>query len=158
MLPDGRLIGVVVRAEAEHQRRRLYLVPLAAAVDRDQGLGEAITSSGARLLVVRHAALYREALLESTLGADGLPRRIDQLRDLDVFGVKPADLPGGSIYLDYLARDDDDQLDQRLMNAVGDSACCSSWGLGLGEVQVPGGSGWPGLASASAAAPQLPGP
>jgi tetratricopeptide (TPR) repeat protein len=120
VLPDGRLIGLVVAAEAEHQQRRLYLVPLAEVLDRDRKLGAVVGSFGAPLLVeARHAAQYRKALRESTLGADGLPRRIDQLRDLAMFGVKPADLPGEPTYLDYVARDEDDRLEQRLVDAIG---------------------------------------
>jgi Tfp pilus assembly protein PilF len=119
VLPDGRLIGLVVDAEAEHQQRRLYLVPLAEVLDRDAEFGVVAGSAGAPLLVeVRHAAQFRETLMKSTLGTDGLPRRIDQIHDLGVFGVERADLPGEPTYLDYVDRDDDHLLERRLADAV----------------------------------------
>ena len=42
LLPDGRLIGVVVAAEAARQQRRLYVVPLATAVTGSPRLNRAL--------------------------------------------------------------------------------------------------------------------
>ncbi|WP_405812921.1 MULTISPECIES: trypsin-like peptidase domain-containing protein [unclassified Streptomyces] len=52
LLPDGRLIGVVVDAEAGHEQRRLYLVPLSKALQSSQSLRDALTTVvGAPVLI-----------------------------------------------------------------------------------------------------------
>ena len=61
----------------------------------------------------------RNALKPSTLGADVMPLRINQISDLKVFGVKSADLPDvADPYLTYVTRDDDAKLEQHMSDAV----------------------------------------
>jgi TPR repeat protein len=120
ILPDGRLVGLVVTAESEHQERRLYLVPLAPVLEEAEGfadrLGE-ITGRRERP-ETREAARYRRVLQAKCLGNDGQPQAIGDVQDTSVFGVKPADLPGESTYLDYVPRDDDDALRDALREAI----------------------------------------
>jgi tetratricopeptide (TPR) repeat protein len=119
VLPDGRLIGIVVQAEGGHQRRRLFLVPLADALDRDPALRSVLEFLAPPVIIeARHADLYRNALKRPSLGADGVPLRVDQIADLEVFGVRPAGVPDEPKYLAYAARDGDPELDRRLAEAV----------------------------------------
>jgi hypothetical protein len=120
LLPDGRLIGLVVDAEAEHQQRRLYLVPLAAVLERAEGFTAALSGLTGRREVAeaRQAPSYRAVLRPDSLTADGLPRPLGEVEELSVFGVKPADLPGESTYLDYVPRDGDAALREGLQDAI----------------------------------------
>ena len=62
LLPDGRLVGVVVAAEAARQHRRLYVVPLATAMGASLRLAKALaTVAGAPVVVEpRHPAVTRD--------------------------------------------------------------------------------------------------
>ena len=120
ILPDGRLIGVVVTAEAEHQQRRLYLVPLAPLLERAAGFAEAWAERTGRreTAQARNAALWTTLLDARCVGQDGVPAPIGVLEDLGAFGVKVADVPGEPPYLHYVPRDDDRELRAALDRAV----------------------------------------
>ena len=117
---DGRLIGLVKAAEVEHQERRLYVVPLAAVIEKESGFVEALEELTGRRPVaqVRSAALWSDLLEEGCLGEDGLPAPIGVLDDLSVFGVKPASIAGEPPFLDYVPRDAEDELLEALDAAV----------------------------------------
>jgi TPR repeat protein len=119
-LADGRLIGIVVTAEADHQRRRLYLVPLAAVLERCGDFVERVSelTGGPLQATARDAPRYRAVLKTNCLGSDGLPQRLSEIEDLMVFGVKAAGLPGEPAYLDYVPRDDDNRLHDALSEAT----------------------------------------
>jgi TPR repeat protein len=122
-LPDGRLVGVVVNAEDAHQQRRLYLVGLAAVLEQADGFRGELSRLAGRdeVAEARDAPSYRAALRESSLGPDGIPRRVGELskfEELSVFGVKSADLPGEPTYLDYVPRDSDEGLREALQEAI----------------------------------------
>ena len=116
---DDRLIGIVVIAEVELQHKRLYLVPLADALRCAPGFADALGALTGRQSIaeVRHARRFEAVCLDECLGPDKLPRRIADLTDLAAFGVKPADLPGESTYLNYVPRDYDQQLRAKLEQA-----------------------------------------
>jgi hypothetical protein len=117
--PDGRLLGVVATAEPRDQRR-LYVVPLAAALPRAEGLAGALASAGGPVGVeVRDARLFRTVLHATSLDGRGAPLQVHELDDLGAFGVKPADVPGEATYLDYVPRDDDQRLRDHLREAIG---------------------------------------
>src|SRR5439155_26670455 len=116
---DGRLLGLVVAAEADHQERRLYVVPLATALDQDRALSEAVAGlAGAVRVEARTAPRFRDALKPECLGSDGLPCAIGDIDDVGAFGAKPADLPGESQYLTYVPRDGDGELQDSLAEAM----------------------------------------
>ncbi len=116
VLPDGRLIGLVVAAEAAHQQRRLYLVPLAAALAEAEGFAR-LADHDLRV-EARHGPAYRAALRSECLGDDGAPLRIGELEELSAFGVKPAGVPDEPTYLAYVPRDRDAELAQGLAKAI----------------------------------------
>jgi TPR repeat protein len=118
VLPDGRLIGVVVAAEAGHQARRLYVVPLADVLDRSARFSVSRVALGVSVQPeVREAPVHRRVLARGSLTADGSPRRVNAIEDLGAFGVKPADVPGEPPYLRYVDRDDDGPLADALARA-----------------------------------------
>ena len=121
LLPDGRLIGVVVDAETAHQQRRLYVVPLATAIAQSPRLAEALaTVLGAPMIAeTRHALAWRKVLQNDTLRADGSPLRLGEVLDLGLFGVKPVSLEDEPTYLNYVPRDDDGGLAAALADAAG---------------------------------------
>ena len=112
LLPDGRLVGIVVAAEDSHQQRRLYVVPLAAALTQSPSLARALTVvAGAPMVAeAKSAPVNRRALYIQSLGADGVPQKLCEVTDLGVFGVKPVDLADEPPYLNYVPRDDDGKL------------------------------------------------
>jgi hypothetical protein len=74
VLPDGRLVGLVVTAESEKQLGRLYVVPLADVLAAQPALVEALEAVSGRVVVeVRHAPVYRRLLYGSSLDAGGGP-------------------------------------------------------------------------------------
>jgi hypothetical protein len=95
LLPDGRMVGIVVGAETRHQQRRLYVVPLADVLDHSASIGDALASAlGAPVIAeVRQAPLFRDVLHDQCLGSDGQPARIREA-SLRAFGVKVAGDPG----------------------------------------------------------------
>jgi TPR repeat protein len=120
LLPDGRLVGLLVAAEAEHQERRLYLVPLADLIEEETDFAGRLSVITGRTEVAqaRDAPQYRAVLQARCLGADGLPRAARELEELSAFGVKPADLPGEPRYLKYVPRDQDSDLRAALCEAI----------------------------------------
>ena len=120
LLPDGRLVAVVVAAESAHQQRRLYVVPLAQALAQAPGLSAALATAS-RAPVVIEAQRRPPTARSSTsmsLGVDGIPLQLGEVSDLGVFGVKPVDLAGEPRYLDYVPRDDDNELIEALREAA----------------------------------------
>ena len=120
MLPDGRLIGLVLAAESGHQERRLYLVPLATMFDNAGGFAAALAGqTGHPAIAQAYAApLWKRVLGADCLGADGLPAPIAALDDLGAFGVKAAHVPGELAYLEYVPRDGDTDLRAALDRAI----------------------------------------
>jgi tetratricopeptide (TPR) repeat protein len=120
VLADGRLAGIVVDAEAGHQQRRLYVVPLAAALTDSEDLSAAVAAVvGAPPVVeARYAPIYRRVLYRQSLHVDGTPLRLGNVTDLGVFGVKPVNFADEPTYLNYVPRDDDDRLTQALRDAA----------------------------------------
>jgi Trypsin-like peptidase domain len=131
VLADGRLAGIVVDAEAAHQQRRLYMVPLAPALVQSAGLAAAMAAVvGAPVVAeARSAPMYRRLLYSDSLGVDGTPLRLGEITDLGVFGVKPVGLAGEPPYLNYVPRDDDG----RLIGALGEAAAANRMLLLVGD-------------------------
>jgi hypothetical protein len=139
LLPDGRLCGIVVAAQAHHQQRRLFMVPLAMALADSAQLVAALTAATGRPPIAEalSAPLYRRVLYQESVGEDGLPRRLGEIANLGVFGVKPVDLADEPPYLNYVVRDDDSRLTaalgelagQRVLMLVGDSGSGKSRSL-----------------------------
>lgn len=131
LLPDGRLAGIVVAAQASHQQRRLFVVPLAIALSQSPHLVTALATvvGGQQAAEELLAPQYRRVLDRESVGEDGLPRRLAEITDLGVFGVKPVDLSGEPPYLNYVPRDDDTRLvtalrelgGKRMVMLIGDS-------------------------------------
>jgi hypothetical protein len=83
LLADGRLAGIAVAAEVGHQQRRLYVVPLAAALAQSAELAAAAAVVGAPLVAeARSAPSYRRLLYPKSLGADGTPLQLGEVEDL----------------------------------------------------------------------------
>src|SRR6266545_2228959 len=120
LLPDGRLVAVVVAAESAHQQRRLYVVPLALALTKTPELTSALaTVTGARVVIeAQLAPAYRRGLYNTSLRADGTPMQLGEAADLGVFGVKPIELAGEPSYLNYVPRDGDNALAAALRAAA----------------------------------------
>src|SRR5262249_41144332 len=97
VLADGRLTGLVTTAEAGHQQRRLYVVPLAdvlAQSNKIAGALEAVLAAPA-VTEVRDAPRYRDVLQDACLGPDGMPVLVKEA-NLKAFGVKPRGGAGGA--------------------------------------------------------------
>ncbi len=109
---DGRLIGLVKAAEVEHQKRRLYVVPLAEVIANEAGFANALQAlTGVRPVAqARSAPVWEELVEPDCVGEDGLPAPIGLVDDLAAFGVKPASVEGEPPFLDYVPRDDDNKL------------------------------------------------
>ncbi len=120
LVPDGRLVAVVVAAESAHQQRRLYVVPLALALTKTPELTSALaTVTGARVVIeAQLAPAYRRVLYNTSLRADGTPMQLGEAADLGVFGVKPIELAGEPSYLNYVPRDGDNALAAALRAAA----------------------------------------
>jgi len=118
VLPDGRLVGVVVAAESEHDARRLYVVPLAEALDASTELVATFSSLLGQPIPVKAKAapLMEDILQEACLGEDGLPVRVREA-GLSAFGVKEADVLGEPTFLNYVPRDDDQTLEEAVEQA-----------------------------------------
>jgi hypothetical protein len=116
VLPDGRLAGIAVAADPRHQQRRLYVVPLASALAQSEKLATALADVAGAPVPVETllAPRYRRLLHDDTLRPDGSPLCLDEVADLGVLGVKPADLLGEPAYLTYVPRDDDSRLRRKL--------------------------------------------
>ena len=132
VLPDGRLAGLVVNAQADHQQRRLYVVPFADVLTRSGDIAGALTAvvDGPVLIEVRDAPLYRDVLQDGCLAPDGFPVLVREA-SYEAFGVKLADVPGEPDFLDYVPREADQKLHdglhaaqarRRMLLVVGGSA------------------------------------
>ena len=120
LLADGRLAGIAVAAEAGHQQRRLYVVPLAVALAQSAKFAAAMAAVVGVPVVAeaRSAPSYRRVLYNESLRADGTPLELGEDVDLGVFGVKRVDLTDEPTYLNYVPRDDDDRLTEALHEAA----------------------------------------
>ena len=120
ILPDGRLVGLAVVAEALHQQRRLCVVPFANVLDQSSGIARALSDVLAvpALIEVRDAPRYQAVLKSSCLGPDGAPLPLAAWKDLKAFGVKAADLPEDPLYLNYVPRELDGVLRDALVEIV----------------------------------------
>ena len=118
VLADGRLAGLVAAAEAGHQQRRLYVVPLADVLAQSGRIAGAFAAALADPVVVevRDAPLYRDVLQDGCLGPDGMPLLVREA-SLKAFGVKPAGVPGEPTFLGYVPRDTDRKLRDGLQTA-----------------------------------------
>jgi tetratricopeptide (TPR) repeat protein len=118
VLPDGRLAGLVVDAEAGHQQRRLYVVPFADALAHSGDIAMALTAAlgGPVVIEVRDAPLYCDVLQDGCLGPDGFPLLVREA-SYKAFGVKLAGVPGEPDFLDYVPRDTDQKLHDGLQTA-----------------------------------------
>jgi hypothetical protein len=118
ILPDGRLVGVVVAAESAHEVRRLYAVPLAEALGASPQFTAVLRSLLGQPMPVeaRAAPLLRDILRDSCLGPDGLPLLVREA-GLEAFGVRDAEVLGEPRFLDYVPRDDDQDLVDGLQRA-----------------------------------------
>jgi hypothetical protein len=136
VLPDGRLVGIVVAAEADHQLGRLYMVPLAEVLAQSLPVAAALSAVLGHDVIAqaREAKLYSDILEGGCLGADGLPTQVADA-GLAAFGVKPAGLPDEPEFLDYVPRDGDHELresmqqahaERRMLLVVGGSAAGKS--------------------------------
>jgi tetratricopeptide (TPR) repeat protein len=116
----GRLVGVVVRAHPERQRRRL-LVALFEEACLDPAFPEAAQSVGLHPVVEdRLAPAWRGSVNARSLTPAGVPAAVGYIEDLRVFGVHAvlASDTGTGPYPPYLPRDIDVELDQLLAEAV----------------------------------------
>ena len=118
VLPDGRLAGLVVGAETGHQRRRLYVVPIAEVLDLSPriAMGLADILNDLAIAEVRDAPLYREILRDECLNPDGIPKMV-RVAGLGAFGVKAAGIPEEPAFLKYVPRDSDQDLRDKLLRA-----------------------------------------
>jgi TPR repeat protein len=132
VLPDGRLAGLVVSAEAGHQQRRLYVVPFADVLEGSAGIAGALAGvvGGPVVIEARDAPQYRDVLQGGCLAPDGFPVRVREA-GYKAFGVTLAGVPGEPDFLDYVPRDADQKLrdglhaaqtGQRMLLVVGGSA------------------------------------
>ena len=149
VLAAGRLAGLVVAAETEHQQRRLYVVLFTDVLAHSAGIARALAAmvGGPAVMEVRDAPLYRDVLQNGCLAPDGTPVLV---RDAGykAFGVKPADLPGEPKFLDYVPRDADQKLHDRLRAAQARQRML---------LVVGGSAGGKSRSAAEAARRQLPG-
>ena len=118
VLPDGRVVGIVVAVEAGHQLQRLYMVPLAEVLAQSQSVAATLSAALGHKVVAqaREAKLYADVLEGRCLGADGLPTLVTDA-NLAAFGVKRAGLPDEPEFLDYVPRDGDHELRQSMQRA-----------------------------------------
>ena len=120
VLPDGRLIGLVVTAESGHDERRLYVVPLAGIFERTGEFAAALEGQTGRREIpqARRAPVWERLIEPDCLGGDGLPPRVSALGDLGAFGVKDANVSDEPPYLAYVPRDAEEDLRSALERAV----------------------------------------
>ena len=118
LLSDGRLVAIVVDAEAEHQQRRLYVVPMAEVLAQSGPVAAALSAAlGAPVAAeARDAPLYRTVLHTGCLAPDGQPILVSEA-GYRAFGVKPAGVPDEPSFLDYVPRDGDQRLRDALRTA-----------------------------------------
>ena len=119
ILPDGRLVGIVVGAEAGHQSRRLYVVPLAQALAQSAPVARALSAAlgGAVVVQARDAQLYADVMTAECLGPNGAPASVGEA-GLKAFGVKAAGISSEPPFLDYVPRDGDQELRDGLLRAL----------------------------------------
>ncbi|TDU73485.1 bifunctional trypsin-like peptidase domain-containing/SEL1-like repeat protein [Streptomyces sp. KS 21] len=120
IVSDGRLACIIVDVESDRENRRLYAVPIASALPRCPDLAYELIRVSSDSLIVEHrkAPTYRELFHHASLGQDGTPLRLRDVENLEVFGVKPADLPGDPAFWEYAPRDRDEYLRGQLEEAA----------------------------------------
>jgi TPR repeat protein len=118
VLPDGRLVGLVVDAEAGRQQRLMYVVPFAEVLASSGDIAEALAVmvDGPLVMEVRDAQLWRYFLQDGCLGPEGFPFLVSEA-SYKAFGVKLAGVPGEPAFLNYVPRDADQKLQDRLQTA-----------------------------------------
>ncbi len=118
ILGDGRLVGIVVGAERNHEQRRLRVVPLADVLVQSADVAEALLAVlGSRVFAeARDAPVYREILRAESLGRDGLPTLVRDA-ELNAFGVESVGIPHEQRFLSYVPRDHDADLRTALAKA-----------------------------------------
>jgi len=118
ILGDGRLAGLIVAAESDHQQRRLYVVPLHDVLAVSDPIAGALAAvqGGPAIVEAREAPLYRDVLQDSCLAPEGMPILVREAT-YKAFGVKAAGLPGEPAFLEYVPRDADQKLRDGLQTA-----------------------------------------
>ena len=118
VLGDGRLAGLVVAAEAGHQQRRLYVVPIHDVLAESAPIRDALARVLGDPIVIeaKDAPLYRAVLQDGCLAPDGTPLLVREA-SYKSFGVKAAGVPGEPFVLDYVPRDADQKLQDGLQAA-----------------------------------------
>ena len=113
--PHGRLVGVVVKVDADRQQRRLYVTPLPNPA-ANPGFSAALTAVGAQpVMEAANAPAVRRLLAQ--WDQRGRPRAVGEVTGLDVFGARKArtDIDThGNPYYPYVAR----RLDRDLAVAL----------------------------------------
>ncbi len=105
LLPDGRLVGLLVTAESARQERRLYMVPLARAIGASSCLSQALSSVTGTQVVVEPRSLGASPGMRATWrirpSLEGLPalspRFVAQDHALKDVRRKLVDLGGGPV-------------------------------------------------------------
>jgi tetratricopeptide (TPR) repeat protein len=113
--PHGRLLGVVVKVDADRQQQRLYVAPLPDPA-ADTGFSAALAAVGAQpVMEAANAPAVRRLLAQ--WDQRGRPRVVGEVTGLDVFGARKArtDIDThGDPYYPYVAR----RLDRDLALAL----------------------------------------
>ena len=129
---QARLLGLVVKAHPERQRRRLLVLPT-EDVASDPGFAAAAAAVGLDPAVEDFwAPSWRESVEPRALTATGVPPTVAEIEDLKVFGIHGSSVGARGSYVDYVRRDKDAELGnalagaragaQRVILVVGDSA------------------------------------
>ena len=132
----SRLLGLVVKAHPERQRRRLLVVPVEDAAS-DPAFAAAAAVVGLNPAVENFwAPSWRESVEPRALTATGVPLAVADVQDLKVFGVHGSSAGTRGSHLEYVGRDRDVELGdalagargggQRVVLVVGDSAAGKS--------------------------------
>jgi len=118
ILGDGRLAGLVVNAESDHQQRRLYVVPFHDVLAGSGRIAGALAAvlGGPAVVEAREAPLFRDVLQDGCLTPEGVPVLAGEA-SYKAFGVKLAGLPGEPSFLNYVPRDADQELRDKLQAA-----------------------------------------
>jgi hypothetical protein len=114
VLPDGRLVGLIVAAESDHQLGRLYVVPLAEALADSIDFAQTLR---AICLMVEEVNAPRVRELLTLFDEAGRPYRARDVPALDMLGTRRArtDIElRGDPYYPYVRRDLDAMLDAAL--------------------------------------------
>jgi tetratricopeptide (TPR) repeat protein len=146
----GRLLGVVVQVDKQHQQRRLYVVPLPDPA-LDAAFGRALTQVGAPAVLEASDAPALRGLL-ALLDAAGRPYPVAALPELGDLGVRRSRTDvdtRGDPYYPYVHRDIDKELraalgrrldgaERRMLLLTGDAMAGKSRTLAEALVRHPG--------------------